>query len=674
MARKRTDVTQQSTNDPTTTPQEQKRKRRAPSPKARKQSAPTPELILGEQDLFLFNEGTHLRLYEKLGAHPLTVNGEEGTYFAVWAPDAEHVSVIGEFNGWDKASHPLHVKGQSGLWEGFLAGVNKGTIYKYHIASRYGDYRVDKADPFALYAEVPPKTGSIVWDLGYEWNDQEWMAARHQQNALDAPMSVYEMHLGSWRRVPEEENRSLSYHELAPQLADYVQRMGFTHVEFLPVMEHPFYGSWGYEVTGYFAPTSRYGAPQDFMYLIDYLHQRNIGVILDWVPAHFPRDEHGLGYFDGTHLFEHQDPQQGIHPDWDSFIFNYGRNEVRSFLISNALFWLEKYHIDGLRIDAVASMLYLDYSRKEGEWIPNEHGGRENLRAIEFLRRFNEEVYKYYPDVQTIAEESTSWPMVSRPLYVGGLGFGMKWDMGWMHDTLSYMSREPIHRRHHHNELTFRQVYAFAENFVLPLSHDEVVHGKGSLLRKMSGDDWQKFANLRLLLGYMYAQPGKKLLFMGGEFGQWDEWNHDSSLAWHLLENTSHAGLQRWVEDLNRLYRSEPGLYERDCEGAGFAWIDCNDAEQSVLSFLRKGRKEKDTIAVACNFTPVPRHNYQIGVPHGGFWDEILNSDAEGYGGSQQGNMGGVEAAPIAVHGHYHSLTVTLPPLGIVFFKQRNEE
>ena len=677
MPRKRTDVTQQSTNNPTTNDQtapEQKRKRRTPSPKARKQAAPVPEPFLGEQDLFLFNEGTHLRLYEKLGAHPLTHNGAEGTYFAVWAPDAEQVSVIGDFNDWNEASHPLHVKGQSGLWEGFLSGVGKGTVYKYRIISRYSAYRVDKADPFAFHAEVPSKTGSVVWDLGYEWNDQEWMAARRRRNALDAPMAIYEMHLGSWRRVPEEDNRALSYHELAPLLADYVQRMGFTHVEFLPVMEHPFYGSWGYEVTGYFAPTSRYGTPQDFMYLIDYLHQHGIGVILDWVPAHFPRDEHGLGYFDGTHLYEHQDPQQGIHPDWDSFIFNYGRNEVRSFLLSNAIFWLEKYHVDGLRIDAVASMLYLDYSRKEGEWIPNEYGGRENLRAIEFLRRFNEEVYKHYPDVQTTAEESTDWPMVSRPLYVGGLGFGLKWDMGWMHDTLSYMSRDPIHRKHHHNQLTFRQIYAFAENFVLPLSHDEVVHGKGSLLRKMPGDDWQKFANLRLLFGYMYAQSGKKLLFMGGEFGQWDEWNHDSSLGWHLLEQPLHAGMQRWVEDLNRLYLREPALHERDCDSAGFAWIDCNDAEQSVLSFLRKGRQEKDTVVVVCNFTPVPRHNYQIGVPYGGFWDEILNSDAEGYGGSHQGNMGGVEAVPVAVHGHYHSLTITLPPLGVVFFKQGNEE
>jgi 1,4-alpha-glucan branching enzyme len=591
----------------------------------------------------------------------------------VWAPDAEQVSIIGEFNGWDKTSHPLRAKGQSGIWERFFPEVSAGTIYKYHIVSRYGGYRVDKADPFAFYSEVPPKTGSVVWDLHYEWGDQDWMAVRGQHNTLEAPIAIYEMHLGSWRRVPEEENRPLTYREMAHYLAEYVQKMGFTHVEFLPIMEHPFYGSWGYEVTGYFAPTSRYGTPQDLMYLIDYLHQHGIGVILDWVPAHFPKDEHGLGYFDGTHLFEHEDPRQGIHPDWDSFIFNYGRNEVRSFLISNALFWLDKYHIDGLRIDAVASMLYLDYSRKEGEWIPNEYGGRENLQAISFLRRFNEEVYKHYPDVQTIAEESTAWPMVSRPLYVGGLGFGLKWDMGWMHDTLSYMSRDPIHRRYHHNELTFRMVYAFSENFVLPLSHDEVVHGKGSLLRKMAGDEWQKFANLRLLLGYLYAQPGKKLLFMGGEIGQWNEWNHEASLDWHLLEYERHAGVQRWVEDLNRFYRSEPALYELDANAAGFEWIDCNDSDHSILSLLRKGRSAHDCVVIVCNFTPVVRHNYRVGVPYGGFWREALNSDAGEYGGSQQGNMGGMEASPVAYHGYFHSLHLTLPPLAVLFFKGEGE-
>jgi 1,4-alpha-glucan branching enzyme len=495
------------------------------------------------------------------------------------------------------------------------------------------------------------------------------MEKRRDKNALDAPMAIYEIHLGSWRRVPEEGNRSLSYREMAPQLAEYIQQMGFTHVEFLPVTEHPFYGSWGYQTTGYFAPTSRYGTPQDFMYLIDYLHQHDIGVILDWVPSHFPNDEHGPGYFDGTHLYEHGDPKQGIHPDWNSFIFNYGRNEVKSFLLSSALFWLDKYHIDGLRVDAVASMLYLDYGRIAGEWIPNKYGGRENLEAIDFLRRFNQAVYQEYPDVQTIAEESTSWPMVSRPVYIGGLGFGLKWDMGWMHDTLDYMSRDPIHRKYHHNSLTFRIVYAFFENFTLPLSHDEVVHGKGSLLDKMPGDDWQKFANLRLLLGYMYAQPGKKLLFMGGEFGQRREWAHDDSLQWHLLQYPSHSGLQRWVSDLNQLYRNQPALYQMDFEQAGFEWIDCNDVVHSVVSLMRKGRSVDDSVVVVYNFTPLTHFNYRIGVPQAGFWRELLNSDAAEYGGSGQGNMGGVEAAPIPLHGRLYSLTLTLPPLATVFFK-----
>ncbi len=629
---------------------------------------------LGDQDLYFFNEGTHVRLYEHLGAHPLVVDGVEGAYFAVWAPDAEHVSVMGEFNNWDKMSHPLSPRGQSGIWERFFPGLGQGAVYKYHVVSRYNNYRVDKADPFAFYSETPPRTGSIVWDLTYTWSDREWMKQRRQRNALDAPMAIYEVHLGSWRRVPEEGNRPLTYREFADQLGAYVQQMGFTHVEFLPLMEHPFYGSWGYEVSGYFAPTSRYGKPQDLMYLIDVLHQHGIGVILDWAPAHFPRDEHSLGYFDGVHLFEHEDPRQGVHPDWDSFIFNYGRNEVRSFLISNALFWLEKYHVDGLRIDAVASMLYLDYSRKDGEWIPNEYGGRENLHAVAFLRRCDEEIYQRYPDVQTIAEESTAWPLVSRPGYLGGLGFGLKWDMGWMHDTLNYLSRDPIYRRYHHNELTFRLTYAFSENFVLPLSHDEVVHGKGSLLSKMPGDDWRKFANLRLLLGYMYGQPGKKLLFMGGEFGQWREWNHDASLDWHVLERAPHASLQTWVADLNRLYRREPALYEGDCDSGGFEWIDCNDSDHSVLSFLRKGRSTGERVLVICNFTPVVRHNYRVGVPYGGFWEEVLNSDAEIYGGSQQGNQGGLEASPVSSHGHYHSLNLTLPPLASVFFKHSGAE
>jgi 1,4-alpha-glucan branching enzyme len=547
--------------------------------------------------------------------------------------------------------------------------VGKGTLYKYHIRSRHKVYQVEKTDPFSFFNEIPPKTASIVWDLDHGWEDQEWMAKRESRNTLDTPIAIYEVHLGSWKRVPEEGNRSLSYRELAPALAEYVKQTGFTHVEFLPIMDHPFFASWGYQTTGYFSPSGNFGTPQDLMYLIDYLHQHGIGVILDWVPSHFPTDEHGLGYFDGSHLYEHSDPRQGIHPDWNTLVFNYGRNEVRSFLISSAFFWLDKYHADGLRVDAVASMLYLDYSRKEGEWIPNQYGGRENLEAIDFLRRFNEEVYKSYPDVQTIAEESTAWPMVSRPVHVGGLGFGLKWDMGWMNDTLEYMSQDPIHRRYHHNKLTFRMVYAFHENFVLPLSHDEVVHGKGSLLGKMPGDEWQKVANLRLLFAYMYAQPSKKLLFMGGELGQGREWAHDGSVEWCLLEHAPHAGLQRWVTDLNQLYRSEPALHELDCEPAGFEWIDCNDAEASVISLLRKGKSTGDMILVACNFTPVPRPNYRVGAPRGGFWREVLNSDAISYGGSGQGNLGGIETVPIGLHGHPYSLTIMLPPLAAVFFK-----
>jgi len=626
---------------------------------------------LTDDDLYLFNEGSHYRLYDKLGAHPMNMDGVEGTYFAVWAPNARQVFVIGEFNGWDRSSHPLRSRGQSGIWEGFISNVGKGTIYKYYLLSRYRGYQVEKADPLALYSEIPPRTASIVWELDYAWGDQAWTEKRCERNALDAPISIYEVHLGSWRRVPEEGNRPLTYRELAPRLAEYVQQMGFTHVEFLPVMEHPFYGSWGYQTAGYFAPTSRYGTPQDFMYLIDYLHQHNIGVILDWVPSHFPNDEHGLGYFDGTHLYEHDDPRQGLHPDWNSFIFNYGRNEVRSFLFSSALFWLNKYHVDGLRVDAVASMLYLDYGRKEGEWLPNRYGGRENLEAIAFLRRFNQAVYEENPNAQTIAEESTAWPMVSRPTYLGGLGFGLKWDMGWMHDTLEYMAKAPVYRKYHHNNLTFRLVYAFFENFILPLSHDEIVYGKGSLLDKMPGDDWQKFANLRLLLGYMYAQPGKKLLFMGGEFGQWREWVHDESLEWHLVQYPPHSGLQRWVSDLNRFYRSQPALYQLDFEQAGFEWIDCNDVEHSVISLVRRARSTNDIVLAVCNFTPVTHFNYRVGVPQSGFWSELLNSDAKEYGGSGQGNLGGVEAAPIPLHGRPYSLTINLPPLAAVFFKRK---
>jgi len=624
--------------------------------------------VLSDDDLFLFNEGSHFALWEKLGAHPGTAGGVAGTRFAVWAPDAEGVSVAGDFNGWNRDTHPLASRGQSGIWEGFVPGVGRGALYKYHVRSRFHGYRVDKADPFGFHHETPPKTGSVVWELDYEWGDAGWMAGRGTTSGLDRPMSVYEVHLGSWMRVPEDANRWLSYRELAPKLADYVARMGFTHVELLPVMEHPFYGSWGYQITGFFAPTSRYGTPQDFMFLVDTLHRAGVGVILDWVPSHFPSDEHGPAYFDGTHLYEHADPRQGYHPDWGSYIFNYGRNEIRSFLTSNAMFWLGVYHADGLRVDAVASMLYLDYSRKEGEWIPNKYGGRENLDAIAFLRRANEEVYRRHPDAQTIAEESTAWPMVSRPTYVGGLGFGMKWDMGWMHDTLEYMRRDPVHRKHHHDQLTFRQLYAFHENFVLPLSHDEVVHGKGSLLDKMPGDEWQRFANLRLLLAYMWAQPGKKLLFMGGEIAQWREWRHDESLDWHLLGLAPHEGVRRLVAELNRVYRSEGALHENDCNPAGFEWVDCADWQGSVLSFLRKGANGSPVL-VACNFTPVPRPAYRIGVPSGGRWHELLNTDAAEFGGSGMGNLGAVQAEDAPMHGRPHSLPLLLPPLAAVFLQ-----
>jgi 1,4-alpha-glucan branching enzyme len=629
--------------------------------------------LLSDHDIYLFNEGSHFRLYEKLGAHTARINNVEGTYFAVWAPDAERVSVLGNFNNWNDASHLLSPRGSSGIWEGFFPGIGKGELYKYHVRSRFKGYRVNKTDPFAIFNEIPPKTASIVWDLNYGWNDRDWLEHRGEHNRVDKPMAIYEIHLGSWRRRPEDGNRSLSYRELAEELPRYVNQLGFTHVEFLPIMDHPFFGSWGYQTTGYFAPSGNYGTPQDLMILIDALHQHGIGVILDWVPSHFPNDEHGLGFFDGTHLFEHADPRQGIHEEWKSFIFNYGRNEIRSFLISNALFWLDKYHVDGLRVDAVASMLYLDYARKAGEWVPNQYGGRENIEAINFLRRFNEEVYKNFPSAQTIAEESTAWPMVSRPNYVGGLGFGLKWDMGWMHDTLEYMSQDPVFRKYHHDKLTFRMIYAFHENFVLPLSHDEVVYGKRSLLSKMPGNDWQKFANLRLLLGYMYAQPGKKLLFMGGEFGQWSEWAHDQSLDWHLLQFHPHAGLQRWVADLNRFYRNEPALFETDSNAMGFEWIDCSDAESSVFSLLRKSKAGTGSVIVIGNFTPVPRYNYRIGAPNGGYWQEALNSDATIYGGSGQGNLGGMESSPLGLHGRPHSLTLSLPPLAVLFFKSTSQ-
>ncbi|MBI4756182.1 MAG: 1,4-alpha-glucan branching protein GlgB [Betaproteobacteria bacterium] len=624
--------------------------------------------LLTDHDVYLLREGTHGRLHDRLGAHQCVEGGVAGTHFAVWAPNAAQVSVIGDFNHW-QPGHALRPREDScGVWEGFVPGLGRGGCYKYHIVPRDGGPGLEKADPFALLAEVPPKTASVVWDLDYEWQDGHWMANRARPNALDAPMSIYEVHLGSWRRVPEDGNRSLSYREMAEPLAQHVRWLGFTHVELLPVMEHPFFGSWGYQVTGYFAPSSRYGTPQDLMFLIDTLHRHGIGVILDWVPSHFPTDAHGLAQFDGTHLFEHADPRQGFHPEWSSSIFNYGRHEVRAFLLSNALFWLERYHADALRVDAVASMLYLDYGRTEGEWIPNAHGGHENLDAVSFLRSLNEAVYRDHPDTQTMAEESTAWPMVSRPTWLGGLGFGMKWNMGWMHDTLDYFSLDSIYRQYHHDRITFSIWYAFHENFVLPLSHDEVVHGKGSLIRKMPGDNWQKFANLRLLLGYMWAHPGKKLLFMGGEFGQWSEWNHDSSLEWHLMQYPEHFGMARWVGDLNAFYLQTPALYDQDFGNAGFEWIDCHDAPASVISFLRRGR-DGSVVLVVCNATPVARQDYRVGVPQGGMWAERLNSDAPAYGGSGQGNLGRVEASPLPYHGRPHSLTLTLPPLGALFLQ-----
>jgi 1,4-alpha-glucan branching enzyme len=625
--------------------------------------------LLTEQDLYLFNQGRHYRAYEKLGSHLTSLGAQSGANFSVWAPNAREVTVIGNFNAWDKGSHPLHPRESSGIWEGFIPGVTRGSVYKYHIVSRHHGHVVDKADPFGFLHEKPPRTASLVWDLEYHWSDQDWMQKREGRNSLHAPMSIYEVHLGSWMRVPEQHSRPLSYRETAPRLADYVQRMRFTHVELLPVMEHPFYGSWGYQTTGYFAPTARYGTPQDFMYLVDYLHQRGIGVILDWVPSHFPADGHGLAYFDGTHLFEHSDSRQGFHPDWKTLIFNYGREEVRSFLLSSAMFWLDKYHADGLRVDAVASMLYLDYSRKQGEWLPNKYGGRENLEAISFLRQLNQETYKEYPGIQTFAEESTAWPMVSKPIYLGGLGFGLKWDMGWMHDTLQYFAHDPIHRKYHHNQLTFRMLYGFTENFVLPLSHDEVVHGKGSLIGKMPGDEWQRFANLRLLFAYMFAQPGKKLLFMGDEFGQVREWTHDSSLEWDVLQYPVHHGLQNWVEQLNRVYAQEPALHDFDADPKGFEWIDCNDNAASTISLLRKSRSPKQDVVVVCNFTPVPRLGYRLGVPAGGYWRELLNSDGKEYGGSGMGNAGGVMAQADPVHGRPYSLSMTLPPLAALFLK-----
>ncbi|HEV2701122.1 MAG TPA: 1,4-alpha-glucan branching protein GlgB [Steroidobacteraceae bacterium] len=616
-----------------------------------------------EQDIYLFREGTQASLNRFLGCH--LSDSQAGARFAVWAPNAAAVSVIGDWNDWNRSANPLTVRGDgTGIWEATIPGVQQGQAYKYAIASRDGRV-LEKADPLAFCSEVPPATASRAWSLNYDWQDAAWMANRSSHNALDSPMAIYEAHLGSWRR---RDGAFLNYRELAHALAEYLQELGFTHVELMPITEHPFYGSWGYQTTGYFAPTARYGTPQDFMYFVDYLHQQGIGVILDWVPSHFPTDGHGLADFDGTHLYEHADPRQGFHPEWNSSIFNYGRHEVRSFLISSALFWLDTYHLDGLRVDGVASMLYLDYARKVGEWIPNQFGGRENLQAIHFLRTLNESVYRQHPDTTTIAEESTAWPMVSRPTSMGGLGFGLKWNMGWMHDTLAYMQQNPIYRKYHHSKLTFAMIYAFNENFVLPLSHDEVVYGKGSLIGKMPGDDWQQFANLRALYGYMWAHPGKKLLFMGGEFGQRREWTHDGELEWWVTGRPEHAGVQRWVRDLNRLYRAEPALHSVDFGPEGFEWIDADNAEMSITAFLRKSPAARPLLIVT-NFTPVPRQNFLLGVPQRGRWREVLNSDARDYGGSGWGNLGGVESAPVAAHGRLDAVNLNLPALATIMLR-----
>jgi 1,4-alpha-glucan branching enzyme len=616
--------------------------------------------LLTEHDIYLFREGTHATLYRNLGCH-LAPRG--GGHFAVWAPNAQAISVIGDWNDWKAGVDVMKPRwDQSGIWEADVPKVKRGQVYKYAITNVHGT-REDRADPFAFYGEIAPASASRAWTLEYEWGDGEWMSGRARRNAMEAPFSVYEVHLGSWRR--DGGNALPTYRDIAKPLAEYAHWLGFTHVELMPITEHPFYGSWGYQTTGYFAPTSRYGTPQDCMYLVDVLHQHGIGVILDWVPSHFPDDPHALAKFDGTHLYEHADPRLGFHPEWKSAIFNYGRHEVRAFLASSAHFWLETYHVDGLRVDAVASMLYLDYGRKAGEWIPNVYGGHENLDAIEFLKHLNVTVGRDFPDTRTIAEESTAWPQVSRPVFMGGLGFSMKWNMGWMHDTLDYFSHDPVYRRYHHDALTFSLWYAFTENFVLPLSHDEVVYGKKSLIDKMPGDRWRKFANLRLLLGYMWMHPGKKLLFMGGEIGQWREWHHERGLDWELTREADHAGLQQWVRDLNRTYAQRPELHQLDFTQPGFEWIDNHDSDDSVLTFLRKSA-DGSPVLVACNFTPVVRHGYRVGVPLGGAWIETLNSDAPFYGGSGVGNMGRVEAQDTACHGRPHSVSLTLPPLGIL--------
>ncbi len=620
-------------------------------------------------DLYLHGEGTHYRTYKKMGAHSLTVEGVEGVHFAVWAPNASRVSVLGWFNRWDGRQHPMQSRGQSGLWELFIPDLKPGDLYKFEVKGPNG-FLAQKADPYAFAAELRPQTASMVWDIdAYAWNDEAWMQSRRETDWHRQPVNVYEVHLGSWQRVPEEGNRWLTYRELADRLIPYVQELGFTHIELLPISEHPLDASWGYQTIGYYAPTSRFGSPDDLKFLIDRCHQEGIGVLVDWVPAHFPKDEYGLGNFDGSNLYEHADPRRGEHKEWGTLVFNYGRNEVRSYLLSNAMFWADVYHIDGFRVDAVASMLYLDYSREDGDWLANEYGGRENLDAVHFLKTFNEIVHADYPGIMTFAEESTAWPMVSRPTYLGGLGFGFKWNMGWMHDTLEYMSKDPIHRKYHHGDITFSLIYAFTENFILPLSHDEVVHGKRSMLNKMPGDSWQQFANLRVLYAYMYAHPGKKLLFMGLEFGQWNEWDCSTSLDWHLLQWDPHKKLRALVGDLNRLTRTIPAFYVDDFSPEGFAWIDVHDSDQSLISFVRRGDRPEEAVVCLFNFTPAPREGYRVGVPREGLYREVLNSDSALYGGSNVGNSGEIPSDPIPWQGQSHSLLVTVPPLAALYFQ-----
>lgn len=626
--------------------------------------------VLTDYDIHLLGEGSHHMSYDKLGAHVMEVGDVRGVHFAVWAPNARTVSVVGDFNQWDNRRHVMHLIGSSGIWEVFIPGLDEGEVYKFDITSRYHRHHAVKADPYGFYFEHRPKSASIVHDINkYRWRDSGWMKRRQKRNWFESPVSIYEVHLGSWMRVPDEDDRFLTYRELADTLIEYVKEMGYTHIELLPVCEHPLDASWGYQTIGYFAPTSRFGTPEDFMFFVDQCHHNGIGVLLDWAPAHFPKDGHGLGFFDGTCLYEHADPQKGEHKEWGTLVFNYGRNEVRNFLISNGLFWLDKYHIDGLRVDAVASMLYLDYSRKEGEWVPNMHGGRENLEAIDFVKKFNEVTHGYFPGILTIAEESTAWPSVTKPVYLGGLGFDMKWNMGWMNDMLDYFSLDPVYRKYHQGNMTFSLLYAFSENFVLVISHDEVVHGKRSMLDKMPGDTWQKFANLRLFYGYMFSHPGKKLLFMGGEFGQWQEWQFDRSLDWHLLQELPHQRLQRYSQDLNRLYVAEAALHEVDFHYQGFEWIDFHDADNSMISYVRYAKDRGDHIVVVCNFTPVPHYGYRVGVPEACFYQEILNSDSRLYGGSDLGNAGGLQADPVPCHGRPCSLNVTVPPLSVLYFK-----